>query len=124
MSHLIDFAILALLAGVLGYAWLVDRRVRHLVGILREMAPMVDEFSAAVDRSEGSLSAFKAVTQAIEGQVREGLNLRPRRAAAAPAPEPAPAPQPQADDPVGVASVTGKADLVRSFFATARSREA
>ena len=122
MSHLIDFAILLLLAGVLGYAYLVDRRVRHLVSVLREMAPMVDEFSAAVDRSESSISAIKAVTQAIENQVRDGLSLRTtRRPAAAPAPE---AEQERAPEPAGVTAVNGKSELVRSFFATVRSRQA
>ncbi|GHF36074.1 flagellar motor switch protein [Seohaeicola zhoushanensis] len=125
MSHLIDFAILILLAGVLGYAYLVDRRVRNLVIVLREMAPMVDEFSAAVDRSESSVSAIKAVTNAIEDQVRDGLSLRParRQAAAAPAPAPEPVLE-RVEEPAGVTSVNGKAELVRSFFATVKSREA
>lgn len=121
MSLLIDFAILILLAGVLGYAYLVDRRVRHLVAMLRQMAPMVDEFSAAVDRSESSVSAIKAVTQAIEEQIKDGFSLRPSRREA---PQPEKAARQVEDEPAGVSSVNGKAELVRSFFDTVRSRQA
>lgn len=122
MSLLIDFVILALLGGVLAYAYLVDRRVRQLVAVLREMAPMFDEFSAAVDRSESSVSAIRAVTRAIEDQVREGLSLRPSRQVPR-EPEKPTAPEAQ-QQPDGVAAVNGKAELVRSFFATVRSRQA
>lgn len=122
MSILIDIVILALLAGVLAYAYLVDRRVRHLVGVLHEMAPMVDEFSAAVDKSEYSISAMKAMTEQFEGRVQRGA--RGGR------PEPRasrgddPAPRRRDDLPTGAARVEGKAELVRNFFDTVKSRQA
>ena len=42
MSLLIDAMILAMLAGVLGYAWMVDRRVRLLMETLRELRARTD----------------------------------------------------------------------------------
>ena len=115
MSLLIDLVILALLAGVLGYAFMVDRRVRRLIAVLREMEPMIDDFSAAVDKSESSVSAMKSLTHSIETRARdtrsEGPAFRTSR-------------QPEPRPTAGVASVTGKADLVRGFFDTVRSREA
>ncbi|WP_238372818.1 flagellar motor switch protein [Heliomarina baculiformis] len=120
MSLLIDILILALLAGVLGYAYLVDRRVRNLVAVLRDLEPVVGQFSAAVDKSEDSVAAMKSVTESLQEQ----------KAAAAAVPRQTETPsfhsiRPTAQKkPAGVASVTGKADMVRSFFDTVRSREA
>ena len=122
MSLLIDLVILALLAGVLGYAFMVDRRVRRLVAVLREMEPMIDDFSAAVDKSESSVSAMKSLTQSIETRAardaRDGRDPRGEGPAFRTSRQPEPRPT------AGVASVTGKADLVRGFFDTVRRREA
>jgi len=121
MSLLIDLVILALLAGVLGYAYLVDRRVRVLMAVLNELEPVVGEFSAAVDKSENSVSAMKSMASSLEDRILS--TGAPRRA------EPEPessvafrtARQTEAP-PAGVAAVDGKAELVRSFFETVRSR--
>ncbi len=124
MSLLIDFSILALLAGVLAYAWLVDRRVRRLVALLRELEPVVGAFSAAVDKSEDSVSAMKSVADSLEtmGQRKPEFH-RSSMLREDPAPAFRSSRHPSAR-PAGVASVSGKADLVRSFFDTVRSREA
>ena len=60
MALLIDMIILLLLMGTLGYAYLVDRRVRALVGALKALEPVVDQFSVAVDRSENSVRSLRA----------------------------------------------------------------
>ncbi|WP_235856067.1 NUDIX hydrolase [Mesobaculum littorinae] len=110
---LIDGLILALLAGTLAYAWLVDRRVRVLMQTLRDLQPMVGEFSAAVDKSESSVDHLRSVAREMAE--------RQARAGAAPA-----SPAPAADRaerrivPPGVTRVNGKADLVRSFFEATR----
>ena len=131
MSLLIDFVILALLAGVLAYAYLVDRRVRNLVQVLRQLEPMVNEFSAAVDKSEDSVSTMKAMTESIAQKLR-------RRADPDPATESTPHADAAAGDhgvsfrsqrspaepPAGVAALSGKDELVRRFFDSVRSREA
>ncbi|OWU76755.1 hypothetical protein ATO5_11025 [Loktanella sp. 22II-4b] len=63
MTMLIDTMILALLAGTLAYAFLVDRRVRRLMSVLHELQPMVGEFSAAVDKSQSSVAALRDATR-------------------------------------------------------------
>ncbi|WP_212522777.1 flagellar motor switch protein [Actibacterium sp. MT2.3-13A] len=124
MALLIDTLILLLLAGTLGYAFMVERRVRTLMAALKELQPVVGELSNAVDRSESSVVALKSVAEKV----------------AADAPRPA-APQPEAAGGgstltfrsvraprrvagAGVTSLGGKSDLVRSFFEAARSRGA
>ena len=66
MSYLIDLLILGLLAGTLGYAFIVDRRVRRLMSVLREMGPMVGKFSEAVDKTEDSVSLLKQVSEKVK----------------------------------------------------------
>lgn len=137
MALLIDMTILLLLAGTLGYAFLVDRRVRALMAALRSLEPMVGEFSAAVDRTESSVKFLRG-NGATRSAPKRGDEPRLTRtadrasAAAAQAPqgdsdadntaaserEAAPAPS---QLPPGVTRVTGKADLVRGFFETVRS---
>ncbi len=128
MAFLIDTLILLLLAGTLGYAFLVDRRVRMLMDHLRDLQPVVGELSAAVDKSEDSVRNLSTVAQSIvesPAQMRSiaGSNrfvpgsgdvsfrsVRQARAAR--------------QQPAGVTRVVGKSDLVRGFFDTVRSREA
>lgn len=128
MSFLIDVLILVLLGGTLGYAFLVDRRVRMLMSVLKEMEPMVGQFSHAVEKSESSVSMLKAMTEKVRTQ--PAANSAP---AAAPTQQQA-QPQPdvvsfrtsreKASRPAGVTRVSGKSDLVRGFFETARTRGA
>ncbi|MCA0922638.1 flagellar motor switch protein [Pseudooceanicola nanhaiensis] len=117
MSFLIDMIILALLAGTLIYAFLVDRRVRMLMAALRDMQPLVANFSEAVDRSEKSVTQMKTMATDIS---------EPRRTHAAPEARSEPATlsfrsvrDPQRA-PTGVARLRGKSDLVRGFFETAQ----
>ena len=123
MTYLIDGLILLLLAGTLGYAFLVDRRVRILMLTLRELQPMIGKFSAAVDRSEHSVSTLKSVTQSMAAATPDTAPAEPAQAATQAEP-PARARQATPDPKHGVTSVTGKSDMVRSFFETARKREA
>ncbi|GAA4228904.1 flagellar motor switch protein [Sagittula sp. NFXS13] len=111
MSFLIDIAILVLLVGTLTYAWLVDRRVRTLMHVLREMEPMIGDFSAAVDRSESSVSALRSLGQKAEPErQREEPSFRSTRE--------------RPKRPAGATKATGKSELVRGFFETVREREA
>lgn len=126
MSLLIDLSILALLAGTLGYAFLVDRRVRNLVRVLRDLEPVVGEFSAAVDKSEDSVTQLRSMARNLEQAPRR----EPAVSSAAASPEHedgsvAFRTSRQAPErPAGVTAVTGKSDLVRGFFDTVRNREA
>ena len=129
MALLIDMLILLLLAGTLGYAFMVERRVRTLMAALKDLQPVVGELSSAVDKSESSVVALKAVAEHVAGEAP--------RAATAPRPEPngevntvafrsvrAPRHGGGAGSGAGVPSLGGKSDLVRSFFEAARSRGA
>lgn len=118
MSYLIDLLILGLLAGTLGYAFIVDRRVRKLMSVLREMEPMVGKFSEAVDKTEDSVSLLKQVSEKVRSPMPsfqhsekdrgEVVSFRTSRE--------------KVQKPAGVTKVTGKADLVRGFFETAGAR--
>ncbi|MCP1167665.1 hypothetical protein NHG85_03815, partial [Limimaricola sp. ASW11-118] len=65
MTLLIDAMILAMLAGVLAYAWMVDRRVRGLMETLRELQPMITAYAAAVDKSEESVRDLASATRSL-----------------------------------------------------------
>lgn len=124
MALLIDTLILALLAGTLGYAFLVDRRVRTLMAALEDLRPMVGEFSAAVDKSETSVSALKSMAQGLsEETARKRVADGPdeRRGSGSVRFSSCRAPRAL---PAGVTRVSGKADLVRSFFEATRGRNA
>lgn len=118
MSYLIDLLILGLLAGTLGYAFIVDRRVRKLMSVLREMEPMVGKFSEAVEKTEDSVSLLKQVSDKVrsplptfqhaERDSGEVVSFRTSRE--------------KVRKPAGVTKVTGKADLVRGFFEAAGTR--
>jgi len=147
MALLIDMIILLLLLGTLTYAFLVDRRVRTLMAALKALEPVVNQFSSAVDRTEDSVKSLRAEGAARSASKREDEPPLTRAAAqgqgqtsSAPAPSAMlptggnpdlvfrsvrmPAPSGPAQLPPGMARVTGKADLVRGFFDTIRSREA
>lgn len=127
MALLIDMLILLLLAGTLGYAFMVERRVRMLMAALKDLQPIVGELSSAVDKSENSVVALKSVAERVAAEVP--------RAAARPEPSGeantvafrsvrAPRKGGGASAGAGVTSLGGKSDLVRGFFEAARSRGA
>lgn len=138
MALLIDMIILLLLVGTLAYAFLVDRRVRALMDAMRALEPVVDQFSSAVDRTENSVRSLRAegavraavkredeppLTRTARTAKNEALPKDPLGSQQNPVPDRATAPE-GAQLPPGMARVTGKAELVRSFFDTVRSREA
>ena len=84
MSFAIDIAVLVLLVGTLGYAWLVDRRVRRMMEAMREMEPMIGSFSQAVDRSESTVSALRAAREVAPLRKRPEPPRPEARAEAAP----------------------------------------
>jgi len=116
MSYLIDVAILVLLVGTLAYAYLVDRRVKALLAVLKDMGPVVGQFSEAVDKSENSVSMLRSVADKVRNPI--------------PMPQAPEEPQvvsfrtsrEKVKKPAGVTKVAGKSDLVRGFFETARAR--
>lgn len=140
MALLIDMIILLSLAGTLGYAFLVDRKLRSLMEALRTLEPVVGQFSAAVDRTENSVRSLQAAgadgatkARGDEPPVRRSMstasawNTLAAAAKAAPGQQRQPVsetPSQPAQLPPGVQRVTGKSDLVMGFFETIRNREA
>lgn len=132
MSTMIDAMILVLLAGTLAYAFLLDRRVRALMSVLRDLEPLVGQFSSAVDKSEVSVSRLRAVSQDMgrdEGRAApaatdEGPAAVEAASGASTDAAPAPIASFTSTRRAGVARVSGKADLVRSFFEASRDRQA
>lgn len=131
MSQLIDGLMLLLLVGTLGYAFLVDRRVRKLMTALSDLEPMVGRFSEAVDKSETSVSALRTATddmseaksRAASGGERVGLmrkrvppQAEPARAGQKPEPKlrkPQPAAQPSAERPASESDTDRRAQPQR-----------
>ena len=124
MALLIDMLILLLLAGTLGYAFMVERRVRTLMAALKDLQPVVGELSSAVDKSESSVVALKAVAEHVAAEAPRATPSPERNAEAnTVAFRSVRAPR-RSGPAAGVTSLGGKSDLVRSFFEAARSRGA
>jgi hypothetical protein len=70
MATIIDSVIILLLIGSITYGYLVSRKVRMLVAALKELEPLVEEFSSAVDRSHDSVSQMRENIEVAE-QVRQ-----------------------------------------------------
>lgn len=121
MTFVIDIAILVLLVGTLTYAWVVDRRVRTLMRVLREMEPMIGNFSEAVDRSESTVSVLRSLGQEAEPKPRPQREREPEMTR----PEPSfRTTRERPARPAGATKASGKSELVRGFFETVRQREA
>ena len=108
---MVDAIILILLVATIGYAFMLERRLRALMGALRDLAPTVNAFSAAVDRTEGSVQLLRSATKSAGRRQRRNPNARrgssARRAAG-----------------TETVKANAKADLIRSFFDTARGTRA
>lgn len=76
MALMVDSMILLLLFGILTYAWIVDRRVRRLTKIMGELAPLVGEFSQAVDKSESSAAELRAAADQM-GRRADAIRKEP-----------------------------------------------
>lgn len=131
MTLLIDAMILAMLAGVLGYAWMVDRRVRLLMETLRELQPVIIAYAAAVDKSEESVRDLSSMARSL---TEAPSKAQPAVARDAAAPRGADNPSTRGGDKIaraarvraqaaGVTRVTGKTELVQGFFDSVRERD-
>lgn len=121
-SFLIDGFLIIMLAGTLTYAVIVHCKLRKLMSLLQDLEPLVLQFSAAVDKSEKSVSNMKQAAQAVVEKpaetsgfrtALEGLTFRSQRSK----PQ-AIIPRFRSRDVPGATRINGKADLVKSFFDT------
>ena len=118
VATIIDSLIVVLLIGSIGYGYMVSMKLRHLMATLKELQPLVEEFSSAVDKSEQSVH-----------NMRENIEVAQRE------PEPADEPKPVERQPnaaafasrraltksegperTGVRVVRDKKEMVRAFF--------
>ena len=112
-ATLTDMLIIALLAGAIAYGYYVSRKVQVLMSALKELEPLVTEYSKAVDKSEASVSAMK---QSLEEQPMFDEEEED---------EPMFATRRQARQRIpGVQVVRDKQDLVRRFFDASRAERA
>ena len=130
MSVLINGLFVVMLAVMMLYGVVITRRVRKLMAVLAEMEPLVREFSAAVDKTEQSVSRIRTAARDLAGEpaaapdsrAEPGLAVtftsRRHQPVANPIAGPIAGPIP---GPIaGMTRVTGKADLVKSFFERGR----
>ncbi|MCZ4262759.1 MAG: flagellar motor switch protein [Limimaricola soesokkakensis] len=126
MAMLIDAVILLMLAGVLCYAIMVDRRVRLLMETLRELQPMITAYSAAVDRSEETVrdlaGAARDLGEAEARPAKAPLSASREKIPARSGDKAARAARARAQA-AGVTRVTGKTELVQGFFDSVRERD-
>ncbi|MFY0597919.1 MAG: flagellar motor switch protein [Cognatishimia sp.] len=110
-ATLTDFFIIALLLGAIGYGWYVSRKVQVLMTALKDMEPLVKEFSTAVDKTEDSVHQLKLNLEEPQQRVVEEEEDEPMFATRR---------QPAHKIP-GARVVRNKQDLVRRFFETSRA---
>lgn len=110
-ATLTDIVIIALLFGAIGYGWYVSRKVQVLMAALKDMEPLVKEFSMAVDKTEDSVNQLKLNLEEPQQPMLEEEDDEPMFATRR---------QPAHKIP-GARVVRDKQDLVRRFFETSRS---
>lgn len=114
-----DILIIALLAGSIGYGVLITRKVQVLMATLEELEPLVREFSAAVDKSEASVTQMReSLEHGVPARVDEDTEDDDDDTEAAPAFASRRFAQRRMP---GVQVVRDKQDLVRRFFETSRT---
>ncbi|WP_120505333.1 flagellar motor switch protein [Sulfitobacter mediterraneus] len=116
MATIIDGVIIVLLVGSIAYGYSVSRKVRQLMATLKELEPLVNEFSSAVDKTEHSVHLMRENIEVAE-QVQEpqvkAVPDTPAEAAFSSRRAISDAPEVP-----GLRVMRDKKDLVRKFFET------
>lgn len=117
IATIIDSVIVLLLIGSIGYGYIVSMKLRKLMATLKQLEPLVEEFSTAVDKSEQSVS-----------HMRESIETAKRTSVADQDPPASPqelssasfasrrAAKPEEKARPGVRVVRDKKELVKAFF--------
>jgi hypothetical protein len=116
---LTDALIVLTLIGAIVYAQVVNRRVKRLMVLLRELEPAVQEFSRAVDKSEASVVQMQtSLKQAREQPTSEAAQSSSFSIGESPLFS-----SRRVDDvrELGVRVIRDKKDLVRQFFDATRT---
>jgi hypothetical protein len=117
MILMLDAAILGALCGCMIYAGVLHRRLRRLKIALDGLRPAIEEFSAAAERTEGSVRSLRSAADHMAGDA--GSSSGGWRAAVEQADKPERAPR-----EAGAGRTRAKQDLIRSFFEDARRAQA
>ena len=109
LAALIDTVIILLLIGSIAYGYSVSRRVRLLMNTLKDLEPLVHEFSNAVNKSEYSVHLMRENIEAAAEETRsQDYGTRNEASSAFASRRVAPH--------AGQRMVHDKKDLVRQFF--------
>ncbi|MFT6676414.1 MAG: hypothetical protein ACJAVM_002618 [Sulfitobacter sp.] len=117
LATIIDSVIIVLLLGSIAYGYSVSRKVRMLMATLKELEPLVQEFSSAVDKSEYSVHQMRENIVVAEKAPIYDPEMRPETPAEAAFASRRNAAPPVQEGP-GVRVMRDKKDLVRKFFET------
>ena len=114
MAMIIDSVIILLLFGSITYGYIVSRKVRMLMAILKDLEPLVEEFSSAVDKSQDSVSQMRDNIEVAEQVQHTEPEMEPELAqqTAFSSRRAAPVETP------GLRVMRDKKELVRAFFDT------
>ena len=114
MMTIIDSVIILLLIGSIGYGYVVSRKVRVLMATLKELQPLVHEFSHAVEKSELSVHLMR---QNIEDAEKAGAEPVAETVAVEKAfSSQRSAPQREVDTSSKMRVLRDKKELVKAFF--------
>ena len=109
MATIIDSLIVVLLIGSIGYGYVVSMKLRKLTATLKQLEPLVEQFSSAVDKSEQSVhhmrESIETAQRAPAPPEETAASFASRRAT-----KQAPA------ERNGVRVVRDKKEMVRAFF--------
>jgi hypothetical protein len=117
MPLIIDTLILTALCTCIGYAVVLHLRLRRLKIALEGLRPALQDFSAAAERTEGSVRSLRFVADHISTGARRkagGWWAGSERAETAA----------EGVRQIATVPVPAKQDLIRSFFETARRSQA
>lgn len=116
MTAIVDTVTILLLIGSITYGYLVSRKVRHLMLTLKELEPLVEAFSTAVDKSEYSVELMRENIEQANRQPEYILEPEPQETRAAFSSRRDPYTQPR--EVAGLHKVRDKKEMVRAFFET------
>lgn len=123
-ANLTDIALIALLIASVGYGVYISRRVKTLMNALEELAPLISEYAAMVDRSEQCVTELKTgLDQASKQQATTEVHaFAAQRDAEAEFEKPLFASQRATKPtPPGMQVVRHKRELVQKFFHSAQT---
>ena len=110
IATIIDSLIVVLLIGSIGYGYVVSMKLRKLTATLKQLEPLVEQFSSAVDKSEQSVHHMRESIETAQRAPPPPPEETAASFASRRATKQAPA------ERNGVRVVRDKKEMVRAFF--------